>query len=67
MRFVAKGISEKQNERLYSVLEMFGLQDRILKYGQNIKDVIDKPVNWDYVEKVKAEWRIKTNEFLIKY
>ena len=61
-----KGTSEKQNERLSSVLNMFSLQDRVLQYGQNIKDVIDKPVNWDYVEKVKAEWRMKTDEFFKK-
>lgn len=61
-----KGTNEKQNERLSSVLNMFGLQDRVLQHGQNIKDVIDRPVDWDYVEKVKAEWRMKTDEFFKK-
>ena len=61
-----KGTNEKQNERLSSVLNMFGLQDRVLQHGQNIKDVIDRPVDWDYVEKVKTKWRMKTDDFFGK-
>lgn len=61
-----KGVCEKQNERLLSVLGMFGLQDRILRHGESIQDVIDKPVDWDYVEKIKSEWRMKTDVFFKK-
>ena len=61
-----KEFSEKQNERLFSVLNMFGLQDRVLQHGQSIKDVIDNPIDWDYVEKVKAKWRVKTDDFFNK-
>lgn len=58
-----KGFSEKQNERLLSLLNMLGLQDRILRHDQSIRDVIDKPVDWEHVEKVKAELRMKTDAF----
>lgn len=58
-----KGFSEKQNERLFSILELFGLQDRILKENQNLQEIINKPIDWSYVEEVKKECRLKTDNF----
>ena len=58
-----EGGAAKQNERLLSILEIFGLQDRILKHNQSIKDVMEREIDWQYVESVKNEWRVKSDEF----
>lgn len=54
---------KKQNERIFSLLKLFGLQNRILSHSESISDKIMKPINWDYVETVKKQMRGKTDIF----
>lgn len=58
-----EGATEKQNERIFSLLKLFGLQNRILSHSESISDKIMKPINWDYVETVKKQMRGKTDIF----
>lgn len=58
-----KGTTIQQNERIYSLLEMFGLQDRILEQEKAISSIIDDYIDWTYVEEVKKNWREKTDLF----
>lgn len=61
-----KGKSIKQNERIYSLLNMFGLQDRILCPNDSIDDMMTKEINWEHVEQVKNRNREKTYQFWVK-
>lgn len=61
-----KGKSIKQNERIYSLLNMFGLQDRILCPNDSIDDMMIKEINWEHVEQVKNRNREKTYQFWVK-
>ena len=48
---------------VFSLLKLFGLQDRILSHSESISDKIMKPINWDYIESVKKQLRKKTDIF----
>lgn len=58
-----KGYTTKQNERIYSLLTLFGLQERILEPRQPIKEVIERLINWDSVEEIKRKWQLKSDVF----
>lgn len=62
-----EGATARQNERIFSLLKLFGLQDRILSHSESISDKIMKPINWDYIESVKKQLRKKQISFLKKY
>lgn len=61
-----KGTNAKQNERIYSLLEMLGLQDRILGSEEPIDNIMNKSINWEHVESEINKQRIKANQFWIK-
>lgn len=58
-----KGATTQQNERLYSLLKLFGLEGRILQPDKEIKKIIDTPINWNNVENIKKECRLKVDFF----
>lgn len=60
---IQKGYAAKQNERIYSILALFGLQERILKPEKPIKDVMEKSIDWNSVEEIKRQWRLKSDLF----
>lgn len=62
-----KGVAAKQNERIYSILKLFELEDRILDSNKSIENIIAKPINWDNIEKIKEKWRLKTDAFFHEY
>lgn len=58
-----KGNTIKQNERLHSILTMFGLQERIITSDKSIKEIMEKPINWDRVEEIKQQQRMRSDLF----
>lgn len=58
-----KGKSAKQNERIYSLLETLGLQDRILCFDAPIEDIMEKKIDWKHVENAKKTLREKADLF----
>lgn len=61
--FLQKGISAKQNERIYSLLEMFDLQDRILRSEDSIEAIMAKEIDWAHVELIKKKLRANVYQF----
>lgn len=57
------GSTSKQNERIYSLLQMFGLSNRILKRNCSIKDLINIDIDWKYVDDIKKQWCVKSKLF----
>ena len=49
--FLQKGHSEKQNERIMSVLKLFDLIDRIYDEECNLFEKMNQPINWENIEK----------------
>lgn len=57
------GNSAKQNTRMTSLLTIFGLCDRICDGSSQVFDIALKPIDWNYVDKVLQEWRLRTDNF----
>ncbi len=49
------------NSRLYSLLKIFGLEERMI---QSSHDIIDKPIDWDKVNNVLEQWKEHSLNFL---
>ena len=50
-----KGESASQNERLYSLLEMFGLSGRIMHQNEAIDGQMNCPIDWKKVSSIQKE------------
>jgi len=57
------GSSSKQNGRLFSLLKMFHLEDRIWGAEKNLDELLKSPIDWEYVEVIKREWISKTDKY----
>ena len=57
------GASSKQNTRILSLLEMFGLQERNWGGDSELADVMVKPINWLDVESRLEAYRRNTDRF----
>lgn len=65
------GDYEKLNERIYSLLDLFDLSDRIIteetaSNASIIKSLIKSPINWDQVNEKLKQWRQVGVDFLDK-
>ncbi|MEY8688015.1 polysaccharide pyruvyl transferase family protein [Bacteroides sp. AN502(2024)] len=58
------GKRSKANARLTSLLGSLGLQERIMADGSDFKALMDKPIDWDDVERRLSALRSKSWEFL---
>lgn len=54
-----------QNERLYSLLHMFQLEDRILRQG-SISKIMRQEIDWNKVDSTILELRNRTDSFFAK-
>lgn len=54
----------KQNVRMFSLLEMFGLQSRIIREDVDLKEQIDAEIDWTSVEVLLRRWRKESTQFL---
>jgi hypothetical protein len=64
--FPLKGISDKMNGRLTTLLLKIGLEDRIYKSDKSITDILNMRVQWDSVELKINEFRMNSELFLIE-
>lgn len=51
--------------RIYSLLNIFGLQDRIIHSPEEF-NTISKEINWNRIREIKKEWKEKSLDFLQK-
>jgi hypothetical protein len=54
------------NERIFSVTERLGLEDRLLTEFQpdKIIELVEKPIDWGRVDRALADWRNEADAFL---
>lgn len=62
--FLQKGFSEKQNERIMSVLKLFDLTDRIYDEDCDLYDKMSQHINWDSIEKKYDIEKVRSVAFL---
>lgn len=62
--FLQKGKTAKQNERLYSLLQMIGLESRVYDETKEISIQLQEPIEWERVESIIAELRGNSIQFL---
>lgn len=60
------GSTNKQNERILSLLEMFGLTDRIYRNDIPIDEQIEKAIDWKFVKEIEMQKRTESISFLEK-
>lgn len=65
---VLKGKYAPKNERLFSLLERFNLEERILESDKDeqVLKIIDSPINWDKIDSEILKWREEGISFLVK-
>lgn len=59
------GASSKQNTRMLSLLEMFGLEERIWVGDSKLADIMVKPINWSDVELRLEAYQRNTDQFFL--
>ena len=52
------------NERLYTLLQTLELNERLVKDKGQIKNILDKPIDWNIVDNLLEEQREKSEKFL---
>lgn len=58
-----KGTLQCQNSRIYSLLNMFDLTDRIWDGTHDIEEIIDRPIDWDFIETKRNIYIKRTDKF----
>lgn len=58
------GNDEPMNTRFEQLFEIFGLQDRLVSNLNELKAVLEKPIDWNEVNKKLSKWRSVGVEFL---
>lgn len=58
------GDTEKQNERIFSLLKMFGLESRIYIEGKKVKEQMEEKIYWDKVKLVCQRHKNDSLSFL---
>ena len=64
--FIIYGNKERGMSRFNSLLKLFGLEDRLIDDNKKVKDIIDTPIDWDKINKIKKEWKDLSLKFLEK-
>lgn len=62
--FPLTGESAAMNNRLFSLLNKLGLEDRIYREGINLHDIICKPIDWTEVDTRLQVFREESENFL---
>lgn len=65
-RFSNKNSRMSTNSRIYSLLDLVNLKDRLLKGSESVEDVIKLKINFDSVNNILSEFRDKSKKFLIQ-
>lgn len=67
--FVALGNSSRGQSRFQSLLSLFGLESRLVAPGESSEEVarrMREPIDWERVNRVKADWQDKSMDYLVK-
>ena len=65
-RYSSKNSKISTNSRIYSLLEIVDLKNRILDGTENVEEVINLKINFEKVNDKLAKFRNESKEFLIK-
>lgn len=63
-QFVVYGNRERGMERFHSLLKIFGLEQRLLDWHDNFREVIDTEIDYRKVEPLIKEWQQKSYTFI---
>ena len=58
-----KGETAIQNGRFRSILDIFELSNRIIDNPQNMNDIMNQPIDWVKVDRIRASWIQKSDDF----
>lgn len=62
--FLQKGISEKQNERLIAILELFHLKERIYIPVEDLSIQVNREIDWESVDEVLQKEKEASLDYL---
>ena len=65
-RFNEKNSKMSTNSRIYSLLDLVNLKDRLLKGNENIEKVLEQNINFEKVDKKIENFRNNSKEYLKK-
>ena len=63
-RFAGKNIKMSTNSRIYSLLELVALEERLIKESNQLETKINENINYDEVDNVIENFRQTSIEFL---
>ena len=63
--FIVYGNRERGFARFESLLKIFGLEERIVTSLNDIDKIINKPIDWETVNRKHKEWKEKSISFLV--
>lgn len=63
--FLQEGKTVEQNERLFSLLQMVGLEDRVYDISIGIEKQLQKKINWNYIDDIISKEKKKSIQFLV--
>ena len=63
-KFVVLGNEKRGMARFYSLLKMYGLEERLITDWSNF-DIVTKSIDWDSVNRIRAERKNFSMEFLL--
>lgn len=58
-----KGSVAKMNDRIFALLKLLKLEDRIFKYNNNIYTSLQKSINWEITDKILQQQQQITDKF----
>lgn len=61
--FLQNGITGKQNERIFNLLNTFNLIDRIYDSQIRIENILEREIDWEYVSKIMEDQKIIASRF----
>lgn len=62
--FPLKGNSSGMNDRLFTLLTMLGLENRVYSIDKPLEDIVNFPIDWDIVYQRLNQFRDKSMQFL---
>lgn len=65
-RFSNKNSKMSTNSRIYSLLDLVNLKNRLLKGNENVEDVIKSKIDFENVNRILNELREKSKKFLLQ-
>ena len=63
--FIVYGNKERGFARFESLLNMFGLEDRLVSSLNETKTAIEKPIDWERVNSIHKQMKEKSLSFLV--